>query len=285
MPKRSTAKQSPVPLRMARTTSEELIPRDVLFGNPEYAGPALSPDGTRLAFLRPDRGVLNVFVREVGSTEDRLVTDDRLRGIRGVRWAQDSKTLLYNQDEGGDENFHLFAIDATTPGAKAIDLTPFKGAKAQNVITNKRYPDQLLVAINNRDPAKFDMYRVDLPTALAGDALGALSLDTENPGNVVGWGTEDESFEVRAATVINSADSSNIVRVRDNKAAAWCVHARTHTSTRTHAHAHAHPRTHAPTHTHSHAHKHKHTKARTHMHACKCVHAQTRMHAQTHAHG
>lgn len=208
-------------LRMARTTSEEVIPRDILFGNPEYAGPALSPDGRLLAFLRPDEGVLNVFVRKVGSTEDRLVTDDRLRGIRGVSWAQDSTTLLYNQDDGGDENFHLYAIDATTPGAKAIDLTPFKGAKAQNVITNKRFQDTLLVAINNRDPAKFDMYRVHLPTALSGDALGALTLDTENPGDVVGWGTEDESFEVREATVINSADSSNTVRVRDNQDAAW----------------------------------------------------------------
>jgi len=208
-------------LKMARTTSEEIIPRDVLFGNPEYAGPALSPDGKLLAFLKPEKGVLNIFVRTVGSTEDRLVTDDRLRGIRGVSWAEDSKTLLYNQDDGGDENFHLYAVDATTQGAKAIDLTPFKGAKAQNIITNKRFPDQLLVAINNRDPAKFDMYRVDLPKALQGNAEAALTLDTENPGDVVGWGTEDESFEVRQATVINSADSSNTVRVRDNKDAAW----------------------------------------------------------------
>jgi len=181
----------------------------------------LSPDGKLLAFLKPEKGVLNIFVRTVGSTEDRLVTDDRLRGIRGVSWAEDSKTLLYNQDDGGDENFHLYAVDATTQGAKAIDLTPFKGAKAQNIITNKRFPDQLLVAINNRDPAKFDMYRVDLPKALQGNAEAALTLDTENPGDVVGWGTEDESFEVRQATVINSADSSNTVRVRDNKDAAW----------------------------------------------------------------
>ena len=62
--------------------------------------------------------------------------------------------------------------------------------QAQNVITNKRFPDQLLVAINNRDPASFDMYRCDV-------ASGALTLDTENPGDVLGWGTEDESFEVR----------------------------------------------------------------------------------------
>ena len=96
------------------------------------------------------------------------------------------------QDDAGDENFHLFAIDATSPSSVARDLTPYKGAKAQNVITNKRFPDQLLVGINNRNPACFDMYRCDV-------ASGKLTLDTENPGDVLGWGTEDESFEVREA--------------------------------------------------------------------------------------
>ena len=206
---------------LATTTSEEIIPREVLFGNPEYAAPSISPDGKYLAFLKPDDGVLNVFIRTVGKQDDRVVTNDRLRGIRGVNWAEDSKTLLYNQDKGGDENFHLYAIDALTPGSEAIDLTPFDGAKAQNTITNKRFPDEILVAINNKDPTKFDMYRIDLPKALTGDALGALTLDTENPGGVVGWGTEDKSFEVREALVINSEDSSSTVKVRDSKDSEW----------------------------------------------------------------
>ena len=212
-------------LKMGRTTSEELIPREVLFGNPEYAAPALSPDGKLLAFLKPEQGVLNIFVRTVGSTQDRLVTNDSLRGIRGVSWAQDSKTLLFSQDVGGDENFHLYAIDATTEGAIAVDLTPFKGAKAQNIITNKRFPLQLLVGINKRDVAKFDMYRVDLTRALAGDAEGALTLDTENPGYIT----------------------------------------RTHTIQYTQTHTHTQTLslplsvTHTHTHTHSHTHTHMHT--------------------------
>ena len=117
------------------------------------------------------------------------------------------------QDSGGDENFHLFAIDATAPSAEARDLTPFEGAKAQNVVTNKRYPGTVLVGVNNRNPAAFDMYRCDL-------ASGELTLDTENPGDVVGWGTEDESFEVREALVI-APDSSRTVRVRDSADGDW----------------------------------------------------------------
>lgn len=167
-----------------------------------------------LAYIRPDNGVLNVWCRTVGKDDDRPVTADTYRGIRQYFWAEDSTTLLYLQDDAGDENFHLFAIDAMASRAQARDLTPFKGAKAQNVITNKRFPDELLVGINQRDPTKFDMYRCDLRT-------GELTLDTENPGDVLGWGTEDESFEVREAIVMNAADSSTTVRVRDDAGGEW----------------------------------------------------------------
>ena len=184
------------------------------FGNPEYASPTISPDGKLLAYIRPTDGVLNVHVRTVGKNDDRVVTSDRYRGIRQYFWAEDSTTLLYLQDDGGDENFHLFSIDAQTSGATARDLTPYPGAKAQNVVTNKRFPDTLLVAVNNRDPAKFDMYRCHLPT-------GELTLDTENPGDVLGWGTEDETFEVREAIAMNPADSSKVVRVRDSATSEW----------------------------------------------------------------
>ena len=177
---RSATRAARVAPSASLTTSADVIPREVLFGNPEYAAPALSPDGQLLAYLRPNaQNVLNVWVRTVGGADDRLVTADASRGIRQFFWAEDSATLLYMQDDKGDENFHLFAIDATSDGATARDLTPFPGAKAQNVITNKRFPKELLVAVNNRDASQFDMYRCELAT-------GALALDTENPGDVVG---------------------------------------------------------------------------------------------------
>lgn len=201
--------------RAAATTSEQIIPRDVLFGNPEYAAPQISPDGKLLLYLRPDdAGILNVWCRTVGQTDDRVVTADKYRGIRQARWAEDSKTLLYLQDNGGDENFHVYGVDATDPSSVARDLTPFEGVKAQNMITNKRFPDQMLVGLNKRNPALFDMYRCDLAT-------GELTLDTENPGDVLGWGTEDETFEVREALSVNQSDSSQIVRVRDSKTSEW----------------------------------------------------------------
>jgi dipeptidyl aminopeptidase/acylaminoacyl peptidase len=185
----------------------------VLFGNPTFASPKVSPDGKLLAYLAPsaDAGVLNVFVRSVVSDEDaHMVTSDASRGIRQFFWAQDSETLMYMQDFEGDENFHLWAIDATaTEAVEAVDLTPGENVKASTVITNKRYPIELLVATNQRNSSLFDMYRCQYKT-------GELVLDTENPGDVVGWGSEDESFTIRQCLVRNQGDSSNTIRVRDD---------------------------------------------------------------------
>ncbi len=89
-----------------------LIPRDVLFGNPERVSPQLSPDGQRLAWIAPDKNnVLQVWVKTIGKDDDKVVTADKKRGIRSYFWAEDSRTLLYMQDADGDENFHVYGVD------------------------------------------------------------------------------------------------------------------------------------------------------------------------------
>jgi len=200
---------------MSSTTSVEIIPREVLFGNPKNVSPQISPDGKYLAYLAPSTAdnVLNVFVRETADDNNdnaRMITAETSRGIRQYQWAPDGATLLYLQDTEGDENFHLWSIGATgEEGAAARDLTPGDGVKASNLVTNKRFPDEVLVGTNERNPAIFDMYRVQYRT-------GERVLDTLNPGDVLGWGTEDSTFQVREALVKSQADSSETIRVRDD---------------------------------------------------------------------
>jgi dipeptidyl aminopeptidase/acylaminoacyl peptidase len=211
------------------TTSSEIIPREVLFGNPTYASPTLSPDGKYLAYLAPnEENVLNVFVRPIDSVEGRAVTQDKSRGIRSFRWAEIDPedpiySILYLQDKEGDENFHLFCValsaavmanEAELPQAR--DLTPGDKVKVSSLITNKRYPNELLVATNERDSSCFDMYRIRTFQTAA-----VKTLDTENPGNVVGWGSDDESFEVRFSLVRNQEDSSNTLQVRSDTNSDW----------------------------------------------------------------
>ncbi|HTO77995.1 MAG TPA: S9 family peptidase [Thermoanaerobaculia bacterium] len=188
-----------------------VIPRDVLFGNPERSQPRLSPDGQRLAWLAPDKkNVLQVWVKTVGKDDDKMVTADKKRGIRQYLWAEDSKTILYLQDNDGDENFHLYGVDLASGNVR--DYTPFQGIRADIVDVHPDFPDQVLVQMNLRDRQVMDVHRLNLTT-------GALVPDTQNPGDVIGWGT-DAKFQVRAAQ-ISTADGGTEVRIRDDAKSPW----------------------------------------------------------------
>src|SRR5690242_18716111 len=187
-----------------------LIPRRVLFGNPEKASPRLSPDGRFLAYLAPDEGVLNVWVRTLGKDDDRAVTSDRLRGIRSYFWQPDSKHILHVQDIGGNEDFHLYQTDVATRETR--DLTPFEGVRAQIVAVDPLRADQMLVSLNKRNAELFDVHRLHFAT-------GELELDTENPGDVGGW-TADNNLEVRAAEAMLPGGWQEI-RIRQDVQSPW----------------------------------------------------------------
>jgi dipeptidyl aminopeptidase/acylaminoacyl peptidase len=187
----------------------QLIPREVLFGNPERASPAISPDGTRIAWLAPVDGVLNVWVGHVGADDATPVTHDTDRGVRDYRWAHDDRHLLYVQDLGGDENWHLYAVDLDS--GETRDLTPFDGVQAQLIATDKRFPDRVLVGLNRDNPELHDVYQADL-------ASGKLDLVASNPG-FVGW-VADAELRVRCG-VAATPDGGLSVMVRDDGEGEW----------------------------------------------------------------
>jgi len=187
-----------------------LIPREVLFGNPERADPQISPDGTQLGYLRPVDGVLNVWIRTLGKNDDRVVTEDKHRGIRNFLWQYDNQHILYTQDLGGDENWRLYQTDIATKQTK--DLTPFDKVRVDVVAYGWKSPNTILVQMNKRDPKVFDVQRIDLTT-------GKIELDTENPGDVGGW-QADNDLQIRGAQV-QTADGGTIIRVRDDSKSPW----------------------------------------------------------------
>jgi len=150
----------------------ELIPLEVLFGNPERVNPQLSPDGSRLAYLAPLEGVLNVWVGPVGG-EMQAVTSDTGRGIRMYGWAHNGRHLYYVQDRDGDENWHVYTVDLDS--GEVVNRTPFPGAQARPLASSRRRPDELLIGINADDPRYHDVYHLDLPS-------GALDKVVSNPG-------------------------------------------------------------------------------------------------------
>ena len=163
------------------------VPLDLLFGNPEKTLGSVSPDGKSFAFLAPVDGVLNVWVGTVESGDAKPITDDRERGIRAYWWTFDPRYLLYAQDSGGDENWHLYRVNVTA--GDTTDLTPFDGVQAQVLAMSPRHPGELLVGLNRNDPAYHDAYRVELES-------GSVSLECSNPG--FGAWVVDLDLHVRA---------------------------------------------------------------------------------------
>ena len=193
----------------------DLIPRSVLFGNPERTSPRISHDGSRLGWIAPKDGVLNVWVAPIGESDGvdwaaaRAVTDDTDRGIRMFGWAWDGRHLLYVQDVGGDENWRLYDVDLVT--GERRDLTPFEKIHAQIIGSSKRRPAEVLVGMNADNPQLHDVYRLDLET-------GNLVKEIENPG-YAGW-LADEDLVVRCA-LAPLPDGSFDVQVRDSAEAGW----------------------------------------------------------------
>lgn len=161
-------------------TRPERISVEDLFKSPVRAGAAISPDGTRVAYLAPWQDRLNIWIQDLdGMDEPQRVTADETRSILHFSWTDDPRWLLYLQDTGGDENWHILRVDLDAPDAPAVDLTPYPGAmSAFELLADK--PGKALVYSNKRTPQSMDVYELDI-------ASGALTLLAENPGDVIGW--------------------------------------------------------------------------------------------------
>ncbi|MCY1053679.1 S9 family peptidase [Nannocystis sp. SCPEA4] len=189
--KPAAAKPTPAAAPPAAAAAPELIPREALFGNPERANVQISPDGKYLSWVAPVDGVLNVHVAPANEpAKARAVTSDKARGIVQYFWTFKPDTLLYLRDTGGDEDFHLHAVDLAS--GQSRDLSPFPKTRAQVNGVSHLHPESVLVRMNDRDPQWHDLYRVDLAT-------GERTLLARNDSKIAGHIT-DSDFKLRLAT-------------------------------------------------------------------------------------
>ncbi len=194
------------------TTETPLIPRELLFGNPEKTSAKISPDGESFSYLAPDENdILNVWVASLNQAgEASQVTFDRKRGVRQYFWQANNRAILFLQDKDGDENWHVYQTDLATLITR--DLTPFEGVKAEIVAIESKFPDEMLIQLNQRDASCFDVYRLNLNH-------GELALELENPGHMVGW-YADHNLKVRAAASYGP-DGSAIIHLKNKEDASW----------------------------------------------------------------
>ncbi len=175
----------------AEAEEAPLLERSLLFGNPERIQGRISPDGTMMSFLAPHNGVLNIWVAPAGDFgAARVITNDENRGIRQHFWVPNNQYIAYLQDTGGNENWHVHAVNVET--GEDRDLTPVpEGSRASIFAGSYRHPDMLVVGTNEREATLFDPFLLNVVT-------GEMALIEENPG-FVGYDF-DEDLNARLAT-------------------------------------------------------------------------------------
>ena len=184
--------------------SIKTIPLEDFFKNPEKSSFQLSPNGKFISYMKPwndGNRMMNVFVKEIGSSKEVRITSASERSLYGYFWINDSR-IAYVQDKGGDENIHIYAVDID--GQNNIDLTPFDNIQARITDDLEDNPNFMLVALNKRNPQVHDVYRLNVNN-------GDLELVAENPGNISSWMTDNDG-KLRIATTTDGVTTSLLYR-------------------------------------------------------------------------
>ena len=192
-----------------------LIDRELFFGNPEVASATLSPDGKFIAFRKPWNGTMNIWVKKAEDSFDQAkrVTADAKRPINAFFWSRDSKYVLFVQDQGGDENFNVYAVDPSAAPAAgqevpaARNLTDAKGARALIYDVPRSNPDLIHVGLNDRDAAWHDLYEVRIST-------GERKLLRKNTDQIAGWNF-DRAGKLQMAMKTAPNGDVELLRVTD----------------------------------------------------------------------
>jgi dipeptidyl aminopeptidase/acylaminoacyl peptidase len=166
-----------------------LLDVEEFFADPEFSGASISPDGTKLAYLAPNYGRTQVWVRGLEDEhEDAIcVTHDKRRGVKTYYWTDDPRWLLYRQDTDGNEDWHIYRVDLENPTQPAVDLTPLPpGGRAAGGLMRSK-PGKLLVGMNQR-PMFFDLFEIDIAT-------GETTLVREQSGMVDGYLGPDDGVQ------------------------------------------------------------------------------------------
>ena len=177
-----------------------LIERDMFFGNPDIVGVRLSPDGRWISYVAPHEGVLNVWVAPAGNmAAARVVTNDKGRGITSYHWAFSNRHIVYLQDQGGDENWQIFGVDLQT--RQSTLFTPADKVQANIVKVSHKFPEEILIGLNDRNPQYHDIYRLNIVSGektlvIKNDGFGSFVFDDDYKLRFADRPTPEGGFEL-----------------------------------------------------------------------------------------
>lgn len=181
------------------------------FKNPEKTRYQLSPDGNYFSYMGPYERRQNIFVQKIGEDKAIRITNEKDRDIAGYFWANDNR-ILFIKDNGGDENFQLYAVDKD--GTNDKDLTPFEKVRIQIIDQLEDIENEIIVGMNKNNPQLFEPYRLNIKT---GD-LKQIAENTNPVEPMDGWMTDHEGKVRIASKVVGGTNTTIMYRENEEQA-------------------------------------------------------------------
>lgn len=182
----------------AETNDQNIIPRKVLFGNPDRTSVSLSHDGKYISYLAPLKGVLNVWIAPVQYPSKAVaISNETKRRVKSYLWTYDNQSILYSVDEKGDENYRIYKYNIETK--ETTLLTPKENVRA-GISARSKVPNKIVISLNDRDKRYFDLYTLDLKTGekkllLQNDKFMDFVIDNDLQLRFASLSTEDGGVE------------------------------------------------------------------------------------------
>ncbi|WP_238388490.1 S9 family peptidase [Christiangramia aestuarii] len=179
------------------------------FRTPEAFSFQLSPDGKYIAYMkRRKTGERDLYLIETATQKETLLKKQEEDLIRGFYW-KNNKRILYLQDKGGDENYHVYGVDIN--GQNDNDLTPFDGVRAIIIAVLKEDEEHVIVQMNKDNPGQEEPYRLNINTG------EVTKLYTVNEGDApVAAYNFDREGNLRAITrVIDGVNTELLYKVEE----------------------------------------------------------------------
>jgi dipeptidyl aminopeptidase/acylaminoacyl peptidase len=183
-----------------------LLDRTTFFDDPMVADLQISPSGQLLAFRAPYDGTMHLWIGSLSGGVDSAVLIADTQADSFV-WSRDSQYLLFLRDSGGDENHHLYAVEADTSGIGVPrDLTPYGAVRVLIYALPDSAPDVVIAGINDRDPQAHDVHRFSIAT-------GERTLVRRNDYEFADW-VADLEGNIRLGVRYGPDASVELVRLR-----------------------------------------------------------------------
>ena len=196
-----------LPTLPAQTSSstDDLIPLDVLMDYPSFTAPQISADGSTILYRQMSDTEDVVLAENWQTGEQTVVPWPDVYGNPYFLWAPDGETVLFFVDNMGDENYGLYTANVNTGETKTI--LPGGDNNCYYVSNIEGSDDEIIIELLNYDTESYDVYRLNYQT-------GDMTLMFENPGSISSF-VFDHTGTLRLVTTPDEQAGSHVWMKKD----------------------------------------------------------------------